>query len=112
MKRLLIIGFVLALAGCGAETGSDSEACQVYTEVDPLVRGIDPQASYPMEQEDTYRQLEFRLAEASVLATDHELSVALRTLADKAGNVVEHPADQDTRQLYIDQAGAVAKLCK
>lgn len=93
MKRLLGLLTILGLAACGAETGSNEDACR---EVDAVVREVDEFTAardLTPQQEDSARQWEFRLAEASVLATDHDLATSIRDLADAAGNVAEDVTD-------------------
>ncbi|MBM9433090.1 hypothetical protein [Flaviflexus equikiangi] len=111
MSRLLGLFMVLGLAACGAETGTNDDACR---EADAVINQINDLAAsdeLTPEQKDLARQWEFRLAEAAVLATDHDLSVAIRTLADVAGNVAEDPASTPARQKLDEAYENVARQC-
>ncbi|WP_182355080.1 hypothetical protein [Flaviflexus huanghaiensis] len=109
MKRVAALLVVLGLAACGAETGSNDEACR---EVDAVAVEIREFAE-PLtdEQADSARQWEFRLAEASVLATDHDLAASIRDLADAAGNVAEDLDDARARDTFESIHADVAAKC-
>ncbi len=109
---------LVALGAC-AERGSDAEACAEYRAIDgemmPIVEqlgGDTALADLDKRVQDSFIQWEFRLAEASVVATDHELSHALRDLADAAGNVTESEAAEQPLSIYRERAAVVDNLCQ
>lgn len=99
MRKLLALLSVLGLAACNAaETGSNEEACGEADEVMAQIDEYQNASELTPEQENTARQWEFRLAEAAVVATDHDLSDDIRDLADAAGNVA---ADLDDGEAMV-----------
>lgn len=109
MRRATVLLLVFGLAACGAETGSNDEACR---EADTVAREVEEFAE-PLsdEQANAARQWEFRLAEASVLATDHDLAVSIRDLADAAGNVAENLEDAGARDVFDRAYADVTAKC-
>lgn len=95
MRRLLGILAVLGLAACGAETDTNAEACSEADAVVDQIADYRDLDELTDEQAETARQWEFRLAEAAVVATDHDLSADIRDLADATGNVAQD-FDDDT----------------
>lgn len=109
MRRLLVLLAAFGVAACGAETGSNDEACR---EADAVAREVEEFAA-PLsdEQANAARQWEFRLAEASVLATDHDLAVLIRDLADAVGNVAENLNDTYARDVFDSVYSDVTAKC-
>ncbi|MDO5724658.1 MAG: hypothetical protein Q4P33_09735 [Flaviflexus sp.] len=105
MRFLAACLALVLLGGCASEVGSDEEACETAHEV---AREIDA-GEAPAEQ---MNQWEFRLAEASVRATDHELSVALRMLADAASNIADRYEDDERHEVFDTVLERVNKSCK
>ena len=95
MRRLALLLLVGGLAACGSETGGDAEACEESQAVMTQVREYRELDSLTPDQENDVTQWEFRLAEASVLASDHDLATLIRDQADAAGNLAENLDDAD-----------------
>lgn len=62
------------------------------------------------EEVERNRQWEFRLAQASVMATDHDLSDDLRSIAYLA-SAVPNGTDED-KQAFLDAAASVRDRCE
>lgn len=106
MRPFACVLSLALLGGCAAtEVGSDEEACETAYEV---AKEIDSGPA-PAEQ---MNQWEFRLAEASVRATDHELSIALRMLADAASNIADRYEDEERHEVFDTVLERVDKSCK
>lgn len=101
--------FLLSIALLGAcsqaEVGTDEEACAIAHEVAEEIDEGDVPA-------DKMNQWEFRLAEASVRATDHELSIALRLLADAASNVADRYDDPERHEVFDTVLERVDRACE
>ena len=112
MKRTLTLLAVLALAGCNAaETGSNEEACQEADRVIAQIEEYSALATLTDEQENIARQWEFKLAEAAVVATDHDLSADIRDLADAAGNVAENLDNAEAKTTLDSMYETVTQKC-
>lgn len=112
MRKLLALLAVLGLAACNAaETGSNEEACGEAAAVVVQINEYREAGPLTSEQENTARQWEFRLAEAAVVATDHDLSDQIRDLADAAGNVAADMDDEDAMIMLDSIYGSVTEKC-
>lgn len=112
MKRLIWLLAVGALAACSSsETGGDAEACAQADEVVSQVREYRGIGMLTDEQANTATQWEFTLAEASVLATDHDLATTIRDLADASGNVAQHFDDEAAYATFEEIAGTLDSQC-
>jgi len=117
--RFAGIGLIalLGLTACADDSG-DASACERFDEIQsdmaPIVAKFEDSTrldDLSAAEAALARQWEFRLAEASVQADDHELSVALRELADDAGNVTKGVAFSAALTEYAEQADVVIAFC-
>ncbi|WP_054952012.1 hypothetical protein [Flaviflexus massiliensis] len=113
MKRFGLLLLIAGLSACGsAETGGDAEACEESQAVGAQIREYRELDTLTTEQANDATQWEFRLAEASVLATDHDLATLIRDQADAAGNVAEYLDDEEVFQILESISREIDSRCE
>lgn len=110
MRKLLLACCVLALVPACSDTTTDADACRVFGEVDQQIQEFDPNADLDETTVERNRQWEFRLAQASVMATDHDLSVALRAIAYKASAAAT--GDEGAVSDFLTDATEIRQICQ
>lgn len=109
MRRLVVSAFACLLLAACSETRTDGDACATFTDVVAEIEAYTPGGSYEDHEVENQRQWEFRLARASVDATDHDLSDQLRSIAYTASRVVEGTADD--KEAFLTEAEPIAQVC-
>lgn len=113
MKRFALLLLVGGLCACGsAETGGDAEACEESQAVVTQIREYREFDTLTAQQANDATQWEFRLAEASVLATDHGLATLIRDQADAAGNVADDLDDEEVFQVLESISSEIDSRCQ
>lgn len=107
---LALAGGVLAALSACSEPVGDADACDQFHAVREEVSQYTPSSDLSEEEKEAHRQWEFRLAEASVQATDHDLSIALRRLADVTAAVTYGGAAEMDR--FTDLAETIETMCE